>query len=284
MSRTTIHVFHTGKVHVSPYLPFGGDDCGLLKASGTTTPKKDWIWLPVSCYLIEHEKGLILVDCGWDRSMSPEGKYDKKAQIRSLGSRILYHTNQGIVGKGETITEQLEAMGLRPEDLDYVLLTHLDCDHANGLPLVKDAKNILVSADELICSQKSSFTCRVRYQEIWWKGTKLKTFQWNDCQGPAGKSFDLFGDGSVEMINIPGHCDGLCAAKIFNEEGKFVLLYSDGGYSERSWKEMITPGISMDKEQQKKSLAWIREQSLDPDCIESLANHDGQVEPHTITL
>ncbi|WP_211437229.1 MBL fold metallo-hydrolase [Campylobacter curvus] len=26
------------------------------------------------------------------------------------------------------------------ESLRYVLLTHLDCDHANGLKLVKDAK------------------------------------------------------------------------------------------------------------------------------------------------
>ena len=39
---------HTGEVSVSPYLPFGGDNCNLLKASGMTTPKKDWIWLPVS--------------------------------------------------------------------------------------------------------------------------------------------------------------------------------------------------------------------------------------------
>jgi len=33
-----IHVLHTGEVRVSPYLPFGGDNCNLLKASGMTTP------------------------------------------------------------------------------------------------------------------------------------------------------------------------------------------------------------------------------------------------------
>ena len=85
-----IHVLHTGEVRVSPYLPFGGDNCNLLKASGMTTPKEDWIWLPVSVYLIEHPKGLILVDTGWHRDMSLEGVYDKAAQIKSLGSRILY--------------------------------------------------------------------------------------------------------------------------------------------------------------------------------------------------
>lgn len=81
-----IHVLRTGEVRVSPYLPFGGDNCSLFKASGITTPKKDWIWLPVCFYLIEHPKGRILVDTGWHRDMSPRGEYDKKAQIKSLGS------------------------------------------------------------------------------------------------------------------------------------------------------------------------------------------------------
>ena len=35
-----VHVLHTGEVRVSPYLPFGGDNCNLLKASGMTTPKE----------------------------------------------------------------------------------------------------------------------------------------------------------------------------------------------------------------------------------------------------
>ncbi len=57
---------------------------------------------------------------------------------------------------------------------------------------------------------------------------------------------------------------------------------SDGGYAEKSWKEMITSGISADKKQQKHSLAWIREQSMNSNCIESLANHDPDVKPHVI--
>ena len=47
---------------------------------------------------------------------------------------------------------------------------------------------------------------------------------------------------------------------------------------------MITSGIAADKQKQKQSLAWIREQSLDPDCIESLANHDPDIAPHIIEL
>ena len=276
-----IHVLHTGEVRVSPYLPFGGDNCNLLKASGMTTPKEEWIWLPVSVYLIEHPKGLILVDTGWHRDMSPEGVYDKKAQIKSLGSRVLYNVNQGQIPLGEAVDEQLATMGIKPSDLDYVLLTHLDCDHANGLRAVKDAKHILVAAEELECARKNGF---IRYKKKWWEGVDMQTIEWNGTEGPAGKSFDLFGDGSIKMINIPGHCDGLCAVKITREDGKYVLLFSDGGYATKSWKEMITSGVSLDKEMQRKSLMWIREQSMDANCIESLATHDTDIKPHVIEL
>ena len=276
-----IHVLHTGEVRVSPYLPFGGDNCNLLKASGMTTPKKDWIWLPVSVYLIEHPKGLILVDTGWHRDMSPEGVYDKAAQIKSLGSRVLYNVNQGQIPLGKAVDEQLEGMGIKPADLDYVLLTHLDCDHANGLRAVKDAKHIIVAQEELECARKNGF---IRYKKKWWEGVDMHTIEWNGTEGPAGKSFDLFGDGSVKMINIPGHCDGLCAVKITREDGKYVLLFSDGGYATKSWKEMITSGVSLDKDKQKKSLMWIREQSMDSNCMESLATHDTDIKPHVIEL
>ena len=276
-----VHVLHTGEVRVSPYLPFGGDNCNLLTASGMTTPKEDWIWLPVSVYLIEHPKGLILVDTGWHRDMSPEGVYDKAAQIKSLGSRVLYNVNQGQIPLGEAVDEQLEAMGIKPTDLDYVLLTHLDCDHANGLRAVKDAKHIIVAQEELDCARKNGF---IRYKKKWWEGVDLQTIEWNGTEGPAQKSFDLFGDGSVKMINIPGHCEGLCAVKITREDGRYVLLFSDGGYATKSWKEMITSGVSLDKEMQRKSLQWIREQSMDANCIESLASHDTDIKPHVIDL
>ena len=32
MENIKIHVLKTGEVRVSPYLPFGGDDCSIIKA------------------------------------------------------------------------------------------------------------------------------------------------------------------------------------------------------------------------------------------------------------
>ena len=47
---------------------------------------------------------------------------------------------------------------------------------------------------------------------------------------------------------------------------------------------MITSGISLNKNLQRQSLQWIREQSMSPDCLESLATHDTDVMPHLIEL
>lgn len=281
MGKIKIHVLHTGKVCIAPDLAFGGENSNLLRASGIFLPRSKRIWIPVSVYLIEHPKGKILVDCGWNRDMSPEGKYDRKAQIKSLGSLPLFLVNQGIVPKGETVAEQLNEMGIMAKDIDYVLLTHLDCDHANGLSHVADAKQILVSRDELEFASKCF---GVRYNKRWWDKVLMTPFQWNGKQGPAGKSYDLFGDESVVLVNIPGHSKGLFAVKIKNQDGKYVLIFSDGGYASKSWKEMIVSGIADDRKMQKKSLEWIRKESLNSNCFASLANHDPDVLPQTIVL
>ena len=144
-------------------------------------------------------------------------------------------------------------------------------------------ESFLAESDYQNLHALSSVLCSGFFKK-WWKDIPLTAFDWNDTQGPAGKSYDLLGDGSIELINIPGHADGLFAVKVKNAEGKFVLLFSDGGYARKSWDQMITSGIAADKEQQKKSLAWIREQSLDENCVESLANHDPDIRPHVIEL
>ena len=277
-----VHVLQTGVVGVSPLLPFGGDDVSTAKASGVFTRKKDRLWLPVMCYLIETPHGNVLVDTGWRREMSPKGKFDRIAQIKELGTPMLYRINYGVLPLGEAANEQLAEMGILPEDLDYVLITHLDCDHVCGLRAFKDAKNILVSKKDLKHIRRTGMVGVIRFRKKWWKGVDLKTFDWNGKEGPAKASYDLFGDGSVVLVNIPGHSAGLCAVKITGKDGKFVLLAADGGYSTKSWEQMITSGISENKKLQWKSLLWIKEQSEDPNCIACLASHDSDVKPQVI--
>ena len=278
-----IDIMHTGSVFVSPHLPFGGSDCSPLRAAGIFEPRKRRMQLPVSTYLIRHPQGLVLVDTGWHRSMSPCGVFDKRAQKASLGSSLLFLVNQGVLPRGQAVDEQLRARGIEPKELAFVLLTHLDCDHANGLRQVADARRILVAEDELASVRKSPLA-RVRYQSRWWKGCDLEPFAWNGEEGPFRKSYDVFGDGSLLCIAIPGHADGLFAVKVTGDDGRFVLLCSDGGYAARSWREMVASGIADDRDDQRRSLAWIRSQAEDERCIAVLANHDPDVKPHTIEL
>lgn len=161
---------------------------------------------------------------------------------------------QGRIAEGEAVDEQLAKFNYKPSDIDYVLLSHLDCDHANGLRLVKDAKHILVSEAEMIGTTRKNLQIKIRFQKRWWEGVDLKTFYWNGTEGPVGKSYDVLGDGSLVMVNILGHSEGLCALKIRNTEGKYVLLFADGGYATKSWRDMITSGITLDKQMQRKSL------------------------------
>ncbi|MBQ7476298.1 MAG: hypothetical protein IJT06_02750 [Selenomonadaceae bacterium] len=117
-----------------------------------------------------------------------------------------------------------------------------------------------------------------------WEGINFETFDFEDNGiGPVGKSFDLLGNGALELVKISGHTSGLTAVKI-NAGKKFVLLYSDGGYAKKSWQEMIPPGTALDEEAAFKSLEWIRQMSLDKNCVESIANHDADVLPHEIIL
>ncbi len=278
-----IRIMHTGSVCVSPALPFGGEHCSPIKASGVLAPRSQRLWLPVSTYLIEHPRGLVLADTGWSRTMSPAGTFDRRAQIASLGSRALYLVNQGQLPCGEAVDEQLRALGIQPADLSCVLLTHLDCDHANGLHQVADAQRILVARDELV-SVRKNLSARIRYHKRWWDGCTLEPFDWNGTLGPVQKSYDLFGDGSIVCIAIPGHADGLFAVKVTGPDGRFVLLCSDGGYATRSWETLTASGIANNRHDQLTSLAWIREQALDPCCIAAIANHDPAVQPHVIEL
>lgn len=113
MSEIKIHIFHIGKVCVAPELPFGGKHYSALKASGVLDRKSKRLWLPVSAYLIECAHGNVLFDCGWHRDMSPHGVFERRAQIRSLGSLPMYFTNQVVVESSAAIDEQFAARASR---------------------------------------------------------------------------------------------------------------------------------------------------------------------------
>lgn len=270
-----IHILQTGKVKVDEALPFQTNPLNPLAFTGIFRSKEHKIWMPVSVYLIEHPNGLILFDTGWGSSVRT-AKKEKK-------NRLFGKISESDLPPGTAVDEQLLSLGYTSKDLDYIILSHLDGDHAGGLQLVKDAKNILCSSVELEASK--GWSKGIRYDSKLWEGTKLKTFDYkNTGIGPMERSFDLFKDGSLQLIWTPGHSKGLVSLKVKNDTDDYVLLVADTGYARKSWENLIIPGISINKKQAYQSLKWVKEMVSQQKCLAVFANHDPDVEPHTITL
>lgn len=270
MSSIKVHVLQTGKVKVDKALPFYKSPLGF---TGLFSKKENKITLPVSTYLIEHPKGLILFDTGWSKNIR-----DAKQKKLSFGE-----ISSGVLPEGQAIDEQLAKLGYQPEDLDFVLLSHLDGDHIGGIPYLAKAKQFMVSQQEMHATK--GWQRNIRYDQKYWKDVNFKLVHFNaNGIGPKNASYDLFQDGSVQLVWTPGHSNGLMSILITNEQDQFILLVADVGYASKSWKQMILPGITINKKDGLASLRWVQKMNNNENCLAALANHDPDIKPHTITF
>ncbi|MDP4171059.1 MAG: MBL fold metallo-hydrolase, partial [Bacillota bacterium] len=127
-----VHVWHTGEVYIDQALAYREKGIHPMPYTGWLRGNEKKMWVPVSSYLIEHPKGLILVDTGWHEEM-------RTNQKKHLG-RLAYSMFKGKLQSGDSISEKLNHFGVTSKEIDYVLLTHLHSDHVSGLKHVQDAK------------------------------------------------------------------------------------------------------------------------------------------------
>lgn len=270
-----IHVLHCGQVQVDVATPFKQHSLNPLAFAGFFRGKQYQVVLPVSAYLIEHPKGLVLVDTGWHTRVR-EGAH---SFIKRNGP-VLYMASKPFLPDGQAINEQLSDLGYKTADIDYVLITHLDLDHVSGVQLVKDAQHIMVSREEWLSANKPGF----RYNPTLWQYVNFEIFDFTTTGvGPEGRSFDVFGDGTMQFVSTPGHSKGLTSVLI-QHSNKLVLICSDVAYAAKAWKEMILPGMTPDKSMALNSLQWVHQVGTNPSCVEVLPNHDPNIHPHVIEL
>lgn len=277
----SIHVLHCGCIRVSESVPYG-NGIGLTNTGKQLlAPDRDRVTLPVCVYLIEHPHGLILVDTGWCRAISPQGVYDPRAAEKLLPGHMaaLFHP---WLPAGAAIHEQLAARGLRPEDLDLVLLTHLDPDHVAGLCHLGGARRIVVPEDEYFWSCRTVFKLR-QPRSLWQDAPLERVYYRGSPLGPNRWAVDLFGDESLVLVNLPGHTDGQ-AAVLVRSGPRFVLLAADAAFSPRNWEEHVTPGFGFSAQWQRRSLDWIAQTAKDPGCVAVLCSHDPAITPRTIAF
>lgn len=213
-----------------------------------------------------------MIDSGWD------SKYVTEKPHRFFG--LLDQISTPIIKEGESIDDQLKEVGLKPSDIDCLFFSHMDFDHTSGLALLKGVRSVRAAAEEIADSEKYFF----RYVKTNWNFADVRPFRYKKTGiGPVGKSYDVFGDGKVLLVNTPGHTHGLFSVVIKNEE-KYVVLAGDAIYTQKSIEEKLIPGFTVDARLAKKSLKWICRCAADKDCVMVAGNHDPAVRPQVIEL
>lgn len=271
MPEIRIQLLCCGSIAISREALLGGRDGLTSILRQAAAPLSERVTLPCYCYLIEHPKGLILVDTGVGRAFSPDGVFDGKASSALIGKALTAYLHPSVAA-GESISEQLSSRGVKPSDLDLVLLTHLDADHVGGLHELRGAKRFLLPEDEYFWSCRTVYKLRqpcplwmdMPLERFWYRGSPLGTNRW---------AYDLFGDESVMLINLPGHTDGLCAVMIRNGKS-FVLLASDAALCRENLETQTPPGFYFDKQLGKKALAYLSSLSLESGCAGIFLSHD----------
>lgn len=270
MNKIQLYIFHTGKVCVDRAIPL--QEKNPLALTGLFRSKNKQMILPVSAYLIKHPKGNILIDTGWDTKYAHEKPKQWFGMVNQISSPLLKET--------EGIDSKLRAVGVEPRDIAHVFISHMDFDHTSGLRLVRDAADIRTSAEEWRACNKFSF----RYIDTWSGICDVKPFSYSDTGiGPFGRSYDVFGDGSVLLVHTPGHSYGLFSVLIGGADG-YIVLGNDAAYLSENFTDRIIPGFSVNDEWSKKSLDWLIKCKNDPDCKGVFVNHDPSVQEQILEV
>jgi glyoxylase-like metal-dependent hydrolase (beta-lactamase superfamily II) len=172
------------------------------------------------CLLAETDDGLALVDTGIG--------LDDIASPMRLGRKWVRQCKPRL-DPAETAVEQVKALGFSPDDVRHVLLTHLDRDHAGGVPDFPRAK-VHVHRTEY----DMAVTGRVappegRYITGQWQHGPDWNFYGDDGEDWFGfAGVRALGDREADMLMIPlpGHTLGHCGIAVRGKD-KWVLHAGD---------------------------------------------------------
>jgi glyoxylase-like metal-dependent hydrolase (beta-lactamase superfamily II) len=108
------------------------------------------------CLLVEGAEGLVLIDTGF-------GLEDTR-NPRQLGVPFTTVVRPR-ADAAETAISRIRALGFEPGDVRHIVTTHLDLDHAGGLPDFPDAEVHLLGS-ELDAAMNPGWRERARYLAV----------------------------------------------------------------------------------------------------------------------
>ncbi len=171
------------------------------------------------CLLVEGAEGLVLIDTGFG--------LDDMRNTRQLGAifKTLFRPQ---ARESETAIEQVRALGFAPEDVRHIVATHLDVDHAGGLPDFP-AADVHVFAPELKAALNPSLRERERYVAAHWAhGPKWVE---HEVQGDDWLGFESVrilpgSDAEIALVPLVGHTRGHTGVAV-KHDGRWLLHCGD---------------------------------------------------------
>lgn len=160
--------------------------------------------LTVGCYLIRHGDDLLLWDTGLPAAMKGKA-IDPKLPMDATITR--------------TIVEQLAELGIKPEQVGRIGVSHYHFDHI-GQAASFPAATLLIGAGDwaAVSAKPPAPGINAAPLQPWVGGTSKAD--------PVTGDRDVFGDGSVRMLDMPGHTPGHHSLLV-KLAGRHVLLTGD---------------------------------------------------------
>ncbi|WP_331234722.1 N-acyl homoserine lactonase family protein [Natronorarus salvus] len=214
----------------------------------------------VPCFLIEHPEGLVLFDTGVNHGMieDPTG----------YGAPHMEGFVEGIEPQG-SVDEQLEGLGVSPEEVDTVILSHLHVDHAGGIDAFPEA-TFVARTEELRYAWWPESSQWLFYLQEDFASLRSPEFEVREVTG----EYDHFGDGSVVAFPTPGHTPGHQSLRV-ELEGETVILASDVASTQTGFDEELPASFAWSMSESVASMRTVRrmaEQGADV-----VVNHDPEL-------
>jgi len=248
-----MHVLDLGKLRLDKNFMVANSTVAMAK---NPNPPGQLIDIPVSAFYIDHPDGTVLFDTGCHPDWAgPNGRWPEGIQdiFPVIGGEDCY------------LPHRLEAMGLGPNQIDHVVLSHLHCDHAGCVEYFRKS-NIIVHEDEFAAAalhyvKRIHTTPYVLKDVEAWMGLDLN---WREV-GRMDPDRDIVE--GVKLLNFgAGHSYGMLGLQVSLRDHPDVILASDACYTAENFGPPMKPaGISYDSIGAARTIQRIR----------ALADHSG---------
>lgn len=203
-------------------------------------------------YALRHpHHGIFIVDSGVSAEFLSEDGSDRVGfLVRQFMNTDTLHV--------ETTTRDWLAQ--QDEPLAGVFLTHIHVDHVLGLADLPQGTPVFVGPGETGARGFLNLFSRGTTDALLSPAGPLR--EWGFRKEP-GETFagiiDIFGDGSVFALHVPGHSPGSTAFVVRTPKGP-KLLVGDASHTAWGWQHGVEPGsFSLDGPQSAESLAGLRQ-------------------------